>query len=43
MIYYKSITIASLALLFTLLAGFIVWANIESNDIVGLREVLAAR
>jgi len=43
MIYYKSITITSLALLLTILSGFIVWASVESNVIVGFREVLSSR
>jgi len=43
MTYYKSITIASLAILFTILAGFIFWASVESNVIVGFSEVLSSR
>ena len=43
MIYYKSIMIASLAILFTILTGFILWASIDSNVIVGFREVSSMR
>jgi hypothetical protein len=43
MIYYKSVTIASLSLLLTILTGFIIWASIESNVIIGFREVSATR
>ena len=43
MIYYKSVTVASLSLLLTILTGFIIWASIESNVIIGFREVLATR
>jgi hypothetical protein len=43
MIYFKSITIAFLAILLTTLTGFIVWASIESNVLTGFREVLSSR